>query len=174
MNIYIHTDTTKYFGCELGAQTKFEDDSGLAIVNGAHDGRKLQDMLDGFITRFVLCGKCKNPETVLEITKQQTILKNCKACGAVTNVRGGGSTSSTLTHIRKRERERERERERDDVREYICVCVCRHTYTHFAEDAYITFAPPLRICDCMTTTTGGHASQADNLHREESAAEEEG
>ena len=80
------TYTTKYFGCELGAQTKFEEDSGLAIVNGAHDGRKLQDMLDGFITKFVLCGKCNNPETVLEITKQQTILKNCKACGAVSNV----------------------------------------------------------------------------------------
>ena len=80
------TYTTKYFGCELGAQTKFEEDSGLAIVNGAHDGRKLQDMLDGFITRFVLCGKCNNPETVLEITKQQTILKNCKACGAVSKV----------------------------------------------------------------------------------------
>lgn len=43
-------------------------------------------MLDGFITRFVLCGQCKNPETVLEITKQQSILKNCKACGAVSKV----------------------------------------------------------------------------------------
>ena len=31
--------TTKYFGCELGAQTKFDEKSGLAIVNGAHDAR---------------------------------------------------------------------------------------------------------------------------------------
>ena len=62
--------TTKYFGCELGAQTKYEEKSGLAIVNGAHDAGKLAQMLEGFIKRFVQCHQCGNPETVVEISKR--------------------------------------------------------------------------------------------------------
>ena len=57
------TDTCKYFGCELGAQTQMA--GGRYIVNGAHEGTKLQELLDGFIRRFVLCSECDNPETDL-------------------------------------------------------------------------------------------------------------
>ena len=35
------------------------------IVNGAHEGEKLQNLIDGFIKRFVLCPNCDNPETKL-------------------------------------------------------------------------------------------------------------
>lgn len=35
------------------------------IVNGEHDANKLQDILDGFIKKFVLCPACDNPETTL-------------------------------------------------------------------------------------------------------------
>ena len=38
---------------------------GRYIVNGAHESEKLQDLLDGFIIKFVLCPECDNPETVL-------------------------------------------------------------------------------------------------------------
>lgn len=58
-------DTCKYFGCELGAQTQMDTKVGRYIVNGAHEGSKLQDMLDGFIRKFVLCPECDNPETEL-------------------------------------------------------------------------------------------------------------
>ena len=34
-------------------------------MNGAHDGDKLQEILDDFIQKFVLCPECENPETVL-------------------------------------------------------------------------------------------------------------
>ena len=57
------TDTCKYFGCELGAQTQMA--GSRYIVNGAHEGTKLQELLDGFIRRFVLCSECDNPETDL-------------------------------------------------------------------------------------------------------------
>ncbi|KAJ3004365.1 UNVERIFIED_CONTAM: Eukaryotic translation initiation factor 5A-1, partial [Siphonaria sp. JEL0065] len=56
---------TKYFGIELGAQTKVEEKTDRYIVNGAHDANKLQQVLDGFINKFVLCPSCKNPETDL-------------------------------------------------------------------------------------------------------------
>jgi len=72
----------KYFGCELGAQTQFDFKNERYIVNGAHDAAKLQDMLDGFIKKFVLCEKCDNPETVLKAyIKKGIITASCKACG---------------------------------------------------------------------------------------------
>jgi len=76
------TYVTKYFGCELGAQTQFDIKAERYIVNGCHDGGKLQDMLDGFIKKFVLCEKCDNPETVLKV-KKNMIGASCKACGHI-------------------------------------------------------------------------------------------
>lgn len=61
----ISTDPTKFFGCELGAQTQFDTKNDRYIVNGSHEANKLQDMLDGFIRKFVLCPECDNPETDL-------------------------------------------------------------------------------------------------------------
>lgn len=52
------------------------------IVNGSHDAEKLQDLLDGFIRKYVLCPECDNPETDLKVaTKKGTISQSCKACG---------------------------------------------------------------------------------------------
>ncbi|XP_048483310.1 eukaryotic translation initiation factor 5 [Plutella xylostella] len=76
------TYPTKYFGCELGAQTQFDFKNERFIVNGSHDPAKLQDLLDGFIRKFVLCPECDNPETELIVsTKRNTISQGCKACG---------------------------------------------------------------------------------------------
>uniref|UniRef100_A0A2M4BM37 Eukaryotic translation initiation factor 5 n=1 Tax=Anopheles marajoara TaxID=58244 RepID=A0A2M4BM37_9DIPT len=76
------TYPTKYFGCELGAQTQFDYKNERFIVNGSHDATKLQDLLDGFIRKFVLCPECDNPETDLIVSsKKGTISQGCKACG---------------------------------------------------------------------------------------------
>ncbi|VDO55642.1 unnamed protein product [Haemonchus placei] len=71
---------TKYFGCELGAQTNYDARNERYIVNGEHDAAKLQDILDGFIKKFVLCPACDNPETALSVRRNQ-IHSKCKACG---------------------------------------------------------------------------------------------
>jgi translation initiation factor 5 len=76
------TYVTKYFGCELGAQTQFDVKNERYIVNGCHDAGRMQDMLDGFIKKFVLCEKCDNPETVLKV-KKNMIGASCKACGHI-------------------------------------------------------------------------------------------
>ena len=75
-------DLIKYFGFELGAQTtnNFPPPDDRWIINGAHESSKLQDYLDGFINRFVLCRQCKNPETDVNI-KDGDIRLDCKACG---------------------------------------------------------------------------------------------
>lgn len=83
------TYTTKFFGCELGAQTTFDEKNDRYIVNGAHNADRLRELLDVFIDKFVLCKSCKNPETELVIIKQgrtEDIIRDCKACGERTGV----------------------------------------------------------------------------------------
>ncbi|KAK8783657.1 eukaryotic translation initiation factor 5 [Amblyomma americanum] len=76
------TYPTKYFGCELGAQTQLDAKNDRYIVNGAHEASKLQDILDGFIRRYVLCASCDNPETVLGVLQRKGIITTkCRACG---------------------------------------------------------------------------------------------
>uniref|UniRef100_A0A1D2A8X2 W2 domain-containing protein n=1 Tax=Auxenochlorella protothecoides TaxID=3075 RepID=A0A1D2A8X2_AUXPR len=77
--------TLKFFGCELGAQTKFEKASGTSIVNGAHDASRLSELLESFIKKYVQCYSCGNPETVVKIKRENIFLK-CKACGFVSEV----------------------------------------------------------------------------------------
>ena len=40
-----------------------DDTIGRYIVNGQHQAEDLSKLLDKFIKKFVLCGKCGNPET---------------------------------------------------------------------------------------------------------------
>ncbi|KDN46048.1 hypothetical protein RSAG8_04555, partial [Rhizoctonia solani AG-8 WAC10335] len=81
------TYPTKFFGCELGAQTTFDEKGDRYIVNGAHDATRLRELLDAFIDKFVLCAECKNPETDLIIdSKTENISRDCKACGARSDV----------------------------------------------------------------------------------------
>ncbi|BAT83022.1 hypothetical protein LR48_Vigan549s009700 [Vigna angularis] len=78
--------TTKYFGCELGAQSKFDEKTGTSHVNGAHDTAKLAGLLEIFIKKYVQCYGCGNPETDILITKSQMIQLKCAACGFVSDV----------------------------------------------------------------------------------------
>ena len=76
----------KYYGCELGAQTNFDDKTGTSIVNGAHQTTTISELLEGFIKKFVQCYSCGNPETVVKIDKRDNITLKCKACGASSDV----------------------------------------------------------------------------------------
>ncbi|KAL8188971.1 hypothetical protein R6Q57_029491 [Mikania cordata] len=78
--------TTKYFGCELGAQSKFDEKTGVSLVNGSHDTAKLAGLLENFIKKYVQCYGCGNPETEILITKTQMIQLKCAACGFVSDV----------------------------------------------------------------------------------------
>lgn len=76
----------KFFGFELGAQTSILEADDRYHVNGAHDSAKLQDLLDGFIAKFVLCKACKNPETDIIVQKDGSLIRDCKACGRRTPI----------------------------------------------------------------------------------------
>lgn len=75
----------KFFGCELGAQTKFTAESGTCIVNGAHEVNALNELLEKFTKKYVQCHQCGNPETRIRIRKGDIFLK-CKACGHTSDV----------------------------------------------------------------------------------------
>ncbi len=72
---------TKFFGSEVGSLTVCDEKAARYIVNGAHEAEKLQNILDAFISKFVLCTSCENPETDLSVSRDGTIYRNCKACG---------------------------------------------------------------------------------------------
>jgi len=75
--------TTKWFGCELGAQSTYttkEGEGERAIVNGHHDTPIFQTMLDKFIDKYVLCEQCHLPEIDMNV-KKGVIVARCAACG---------------------------------------------------------------------------------------------
>lgn len=74
-------EVNKFFGTELGAQTRYNADTDRAIVNGAHTDATLQDLIKRYIDKFVLCPNCGLPETEYKI-KNDTIYHKCMACGA--------------------------------------------------------------------------------------------
>ena len=76
-------EVTKFFGCELGAQTSYAGDR--AIVNGAHRDQDLQSHLSRYIEHFVLCKNCRLPETHYKI-KDGMISQKCLACGSKDSV----------------------------------------------------------------------------------------
>ena len=51
-------EVNKFFGCELGAQTTYNEDTDRAIVNGAHTDDTLQKLIHRYIEGFVICPTC--------------------------------------------------------------------------------------------------------------------
>ncbi len=73
-------EVNKFFGCEIGAQTTYNEKDDKAIVNGAHSDQVLQSSVHKYIEAFVLCPNCRLPETDYKI-KNGCIWHRCKACG---------------------------------------------------------------------------------------------
>jgi len=87
--------TTKYFGFELGALTKVDSVHHKYIVNGRREAEDLSVVLDSFIQRYVLCSKCRNPETLLQV-KGESITAQCKACGKINAIDMGHKLSTYI------------------------------------------------------------------------------
>ncbi len=74
-------EVTKFFGCELGAQTNWNEGTERSIVNGSHTDAMLQSLLAKYIELFVLCPSCHLPESTYKI-RAGVIYHSCLACGA--------------------------------------------------------------------------------------------
>eukprot|EP00918_Siedleckia_nematoides_P045036 GHVU01098550.1.p2 GENE.GHVU01098550.1~~GHVU01098550.1.p2 ORF type:complete len:209 (+),score=35.15 GHVU01098550.1:372-998(+) len=136
--------TTKFFGCELGAQAKYEIAEAKAVVNGEHTEGALQLLIDKFIHTYVLCPNCKLPETDLEVNKG-LVMGSCNACGhhavldnthkvakfIVTNPPGGDTTMGKAKYVRT----------------YVCVYVCVHGSLYVGRD--VCGCERLLQCACL-------------------------
>jgi len=73
---------TRFFGYELGSQATYEDstDRTCTIIKGKHTLQDLDRLLEEFIKKFILCPKCKLPETKISVKKGQVRI-DCRGCG---------------------------------------------------------------------------------------------
>jgi translation initiation factor 5 len=79
---------TKFFGISLGAQSKWTEAKQRSVVNGAHTTKDMQEVLQAFITAYVLCPTdCRAPELDRKV-KSKMVTYRCKACGARGNLKG--------------------------------------------------------------------------------------
>lgn len=63
-------EVNKFFGCELGAQTTYNEDTDRAIVNGAHTDDTLQKLMHRYIQGFVICPTCGLVRSVYRWVKE--------------------------------------------------------------------------------------------------------
>jgi len=70
---------------EIG--TAGEIDGERAIFQGKIPESKLQDRIERYVKRYVLCRECGRPDTKL-IKKNRTLMLKCEACGAIHPVAG--------------------------------------------------------------------------------------
>jgi len=77
---------TKFFGIELGAQSKYNVSTERAIVNGCHQAGDLSKILNRFIEQFILCPNCKLPE-LKTLIKSASIKIECAACGHASQIK---------------------------------------------------------------------------------------
>jgi translation initiation factor 5 len=76
----------KYFQFELGTQKTVSAKDDKFILTGSRTQETMQSKVDSFITKFVLCKHCRNPETVLTLVNNKKVTLKCKACGKTTDV----------------------------------------------------------------------------------------
>lgn len=73
---------TRFMGAELGAQATFQDtsDRTCCIIKGIFPPADLNKQLNKFIDQFILCPKCRLPETKIHI-KSKKVCVTCASCG---------------------------------------------------------------------------------------------
>jgi len=106
-------EVTKFFGCELGAQTKNDEKNDRYVVNGSHSDGALQGMIHKYIEAFVLCPECGLPETHYKI-KEGCIFHRCAACGAKEMVDMEHKLCTYILAQHKKERKMKKEQAKKD------------------------------------------------------------
>ena len=71
----------KFFQFELGTQKTVSEKDDKFIVTGARSQELMQQKVYDFITKFVLCKHCRNPETQVIVGQRDTVKLLCGACG---------------------------------------------------------------------------------------------
>jgi translation initiation factor 2 beta subunit (eIF-2beta)/eIF-5 len=75
----------KFIGYELGSQTDIK--GGDYIISGKHTFDKLEELLEKFIQKYLLCSskKCRLPEITMFVKNNQ-LRSKCRACSNIANL----------------------------------------------------------------------------------------
>jgi translation initiation factor 5 len=76
----------KFFQFELGTQKTVSTKDDKFIVTGSRTQETMQEKVYSFITKFVLCKHCRNPETVVLVDAKDRVTLKCSACGKSSQV----------------------------------------------------------------------------------------
>jgi len=85
----------KYFGYELGTSTQIIKRDNKYILNGVHDKLILKGLLHKFISQYVICPNCDNPETHIVVIKTSINLF-CKTCGNTSKLNNNNNKMETF------------------------------------------------------------------------------
>jgi translation initiation factor 5 len=89
------TNVVKFFSYELGVQSMYKHK--VHSLNGNHTSETLQIVFNKFMSLFVSCSECTNPETILCIHgRKQYVLLDCTACGQSRNIIANHKLSTFL------------------------------------------------------------------------------
>ncbi|SNW62841.1 Eukaryotic translation initiation factor eIF2B-eIF5 [Orpheovirus IHUMI-LCC2] len=72
---------SKYLGQSLSTNVVVKDD--MIWINGRVELERIEDKIESFIEKYVICSKDDNPETIIQKDKKGLCLV-CKACGSKT------------------------------------------------------------------------------------------
>lgn len=89
-----------YFKSNTGSQIIYDTSTCKSVINGSHSIQTLEKELEGYIKRYVQCYTCGNPETIIHVTKKNTLCLECIACGSTSKI---DSSHRTDTFIIKKQ-----------------------------------------------------------------------
>lgn len=92
----------KLLQLEIGAQRtmKKSNDATKYLIMGRFDQDRIQKLLDGFVEKFVLCPKCRSPETQLSADEKGcNVYSSCDACGQKKKLKDNKHANTVLMRI---------------------------------------------------------------------------
>jgi translation initiation factor 5 len=103
-----------YLGQSLGVSSNIDKkNQNKCSLTGKHEEKVLQEKYFDFVKKYVLCGKCGNPETtpfIIGKRKNQSIELSCRSCGENTQLDGDDKfVKFMVLHPMKIEKENENE-----------------------------------------------------------------
>ena len=152
----------KFLGFELGSQVVIKDDY---LVSGKHEPLDLANLLDKFIDRYVLCGGCKNPETILRIHKELPRLR-CKACGFVSNCDGSHKIANYMAKFPPEDPDSKKTEDNNDIFE---IKIDEHTEE---DDDWAVSTEPEAVARRQLALSGGQTTMTLNDEMTELSIEE--
>lgn len=100
---------TKFWGFELGAGAKYQDNSDrtCAIIKGMFPPEELTKTLDKFIDMYILCPTCKLPETRISV-KAKKVNARCASCGFNGPIEHGHRLEKQIVNLHKQQKQEDK------------------------------------------------------------------